>query len=227
MTVAELSRNADFLTRIAPVQPFVFRGYLPFYTIAEDWGATIDDLFTDTGSMANVQSVKENYLNDLLEQSSLAECIAQEGSFYFDEATQSIYIHVTHSINPLTSAVGYGYAFGFSRGKLVNVNGFPYLPLIVSTPAAGREARIAGSGKNVKATGAIVLANREIEDPVTRKPVGVIDFLLGESIYQNVLDLFDYNEENETMTPLSSWKVGQPSIGMETVRIELQDRRYR
>lgn len=227
MTIARISNNESFSFQLSVIMPFIYIGYLPKYSFADTWGSDIDGVVLQTGEKVDVISVYEKYLNQLDSQESYNDCIAQESSYYFDSVNQVVYIHVSHDANPIYDDISYGYAIGLSMDEVVHINGYPFLPLVKTMPSASREASIFGSESPTKSTASIVLVNGEMPDPVTGDAVGILDYLLTEKIYGNVLQVSDYDESTGNEVPVSSWNIGNTTISESEIVIELEDRRYK
>jgi hypothetical protein len=79
-------------------------------------------------------------VNDVIytETASLADCQAFENSFYFDVATQELFIHLDHDTDGMTARVNIGEALGFTDNTVLDIGGIEYLPLIASIPSLSR-----------------------------------------------------------------------------------------
>ena len=224
MIVAQLVRTGNFETPLTPLYPFVFVSYVGFRTLKSEWGVSCDDLF-DTSKAINVKQVARDYLNKYIEQFSIGDVLSQEGSWYFEDASGKVYVHVEHSQNPVCSIFDYGYSFGLSQDELVYIDDYEYLPLILESPDIDRETDYTNSDQPTGSTGTITLSNMSFVNELGVDE-GILDFLITEPVWGNDLFLYKYDESTETLTPLAYKYIQDVSIGEDQIDIELQDRRF-
>jgi hypothetical protein len=191
-------------------------------TLKSEWGDSCDNLFDDSKAI-NVKQIARDYLTKYLEQDTEQDVIAQEGSWHFAKANGVGLIHAEHVQNPLTTIFDHGYSFGVSQDELVYIDDYEYLPLIKDAPELDRETDYTNSDQPTGSTGTLTLATLCYinEQGVS---VGMLDFLLTEPSWGNDVFAFDY--DGVTLTPLTFKYIQDISIGEEEVNIELQDRRF-
>jgi hypothetical protein len=225
MLVSELVRNAPFNLTLSPYSPFVYFGKVKYWEYYATFLSTLG--FTDDSTQVrlNIKQITRDYLNKYILMTSVATCQAQEGSFYFDHANQIIYIHMEHDYSPYSCVLEYGYAFGLSKGELVYINDYEYLPLIDSIPSIEQSADILNSGEITLVSGSMVCNNEAVPNAETVKPEGPLDFLIDESVYGNDLFIYNYDLDSEVLTPLSSLYVEDYSFTLKQLSFDLQDKR--
>lgn len=222
MIVAQLVRTGNFETPLSPVSPFVFAACVGLRTLKSVWGTSCDDIF-DGAQAINVKQIARDYLTKYLKQATEQDVMAQEGSWHFDRAAGVVLVHAEHSRNPLTTIFDHGHSFGVSQDELVYIDDYEYLPLIKGAPELDRETDYTNSDQPTGSTGTLTLTNLcYVNEEGTS--VGMLDFLLTEPIWGNDVFVFDY--DGETLTPLTFKYIQDISIGEEDVEIELQDRRF-
>lgn len=222
MTVIELILNNDFSAGLSNVSPFVYVGYTRFRTLKTAWGTSCDDIF-DEGIRTKVRQVTQDYLSKYIQVTSLAECEAQEMSFYFDSTNQKAYLHIEHTASPITTPIDHGYTFGVCSGALgdVYIDDLLYLGLIKESP----DMEVVDDGDApVGLAGSLTLNNVAEIDETTGLPTGPMDFLFDNRIYNN--DIFVYDYDGTTLTPTGTAYVENLQIGEEEVTIDLQSRRF-
>lgn len=224
MIVAELVRNLEFIT-LTNYAPFIYVGTIKYYSLKTEWGTSCDDLF-DTGARVKAKQVTRDYLNKYLEEDTLSECEAQEGSFYFDRDTQQVYVHMEHSYSPQTAMCDYGYAFGVcsqsAGGTYIDDN--YYEPAITDGISISQTADTSGVSQPKGSTSTLELNNTARYNELTGLPEGILDFIFTENLYHN--DVFCYMYNNNVLTPIGAFYIEDFSIDEEKVSLNLQDKRF-
>lgn len=218
----EFVRNDVYITSLHKVLGYIYVGEVRYYSLKKSWGESCDDIF-ETSSKIKALQVTENFITKYLKESTYADMLTQESSWYFDYENQLIYIHMKHTENPLTAVYDYGYAFGVTDNEVTYINDVEYLPLIKESPDIDRESDYTNSDQPTGSTGSITLANMEYRNDSGEKE-GRLDFLLNENIYGN--DVFFYMLSDGQLKPIASKYVEDITIGMQEVSIQLQDRRF-
>jgi hypothetical protein len=115
---------------------FTYAAKLKTDTILDSYFTTLYGAIDNTGKkeILLIKGITVNYTVPYTLQTSIVDCEDSEESFYFDIATQTIYIHINHNLNPYSCIIEYGRVFGFTNDKVRNFNGSNYLPLIKSLP---------------------------------------------------------------------------------------------
>lgn len=224
MIVAEIVRNLEFVT-LANYAPFVYVGTVSYYTMRDAWGDDVNDIF-DTGQKIKVKQVTRDYLNKYIEQNTLAECEAQEASFYFDRDTQQVYVHVEHEWSPQTAPIDYGYALGVcsQRMGLTYIDDYLYEGVITDGTSISHDADVMGTSQPKGSTSSMEMINSARYNELTKKREGILDFLFTENIYNN--DVFVYNYKSGTLTPKAVYYVEDYSVNQQKATLNLQDERF-
>jgi hypothetical protein len=224
MIVAEVTRNLNYvyLTNYAP---FVYAGSTKYRKLKTEWGTSVDDLF-ETGTRIKVKQVTRDYLNKYLQEDTLAECLAQEGSFYFDRDNQLIYVHVEHEWSPLTAPFDYGYAFGVCAGSAgyIYIDDIGYEPVINDDIDISRDADAIGESQPTGSSSSLQMINEGRYNELTGLPEGVLDFMFEENLYHN--DVFVYNYINNILTPTAAYFIEDWSVNLTDGTLNLQDKRF-
>ena len=224
MIVAELVRNLEFIT-LTNYSPFIYVGTIKYYSLKTEWGTSCDDLF-DTGARVKAKQVTRDYLNKYIQEDTLAECEAQEGSFYFDRTNQLVYVHMEHDYSPQTAACDYGYAFGVcsksAGGTYIDDN--YYEPVIEDGISISQTADTSGVSQPKGSTSTLELNNTARYNELTKMPEGILDFIFTENLYHN--DVFCYLYDGSTLTPIGAFYIEDFSIDLEKITLNLQDKRF-
>jgi hypothetical protein len=224
MIVAEVVRNSGWVT-FSSYAPFVFCGIIKYRSLKTEWGTSVDDLFT-TGQRVKVKQVTRDYLNKYLEQESLAECMAQEGSFYFDRVNQLVYVHVEHQWSQLTAPFDYGYAFGVCSQRLgyIYIDDYQFEPVITESTDVSLSADDVTVGQPKGSTSSLQMNNMERYNELTGLPEGVLDFILRENIDHN--DVFVYNYQKGVLSKSAAYFIEDFDISEKEITLNLQDKRF-
>lgn len=224
MIVAEIVRNLAWIT-FTNYAPFIYVGIIKYRTLKSSWGTSCDDLF-DTGAMVKVKQVTRDYLNKYLEESTLADCITQEGSFYFDRDTQQVYVHIEHEWSPLTAPVDYGYAFGVCSQKLgyIYIDDYIYEPVITDATDISLSADSTTVDQPKGSTSSLQMNNTSRYNELTGMPEGVLDFIFTENLYHN--DVFIYNYRKSILSHVATFFIEDYDISETEITLNLQDKRF-
>jgi hypothetical protein len=210
------------VSRVYNVLPFVWAVAFVYNTTSTYWTTVFGAPAESQISTVNVLGVT---INETIysEVTSLADCLVSEGSFYFDTGAQELYIHVVHSVEPMSARVSYGKAIGFSDNDVVSINGFEYLPLIESTPAISQQQDIVNYDKLALINGDVILRNTG----------GILDYLKYEKIIGNDFFLaylpdskiINGEASGNDVVPLAGFYVEDYEDGVQKYRLNLQDKR--
>ena len=72
-------------------------------------------------------------------QTTLADCLSDDTTCYFDIANQTLYIHYPYDVNPGIVTVEYGKIYGFTNDEIRTFNSIDYLPELNQIPALQKE----------------------------------------------------------------------------------------
>jgi hypothetical protein len=218
MLIAELVRNAPLTIELSPYSPFVFSGQVRSFT----WDATATDIFGAGSSenvRTNVKQITRDYINKYLPSDTLNDCLAQEGSFFYDHDSQEIYIHMEHDYAPYMAAMEYGFAFGMTDQDVTYIDDYEYLPLIESLPNLEVSADALNATKITGVSGTAKLKNK------ASGVDGPLDFLINENVYGNDFFVYSYDPETGTKTATACLFIEKPSYTLSGVTLDLQDKR--
>jgi hypothetical protein len=224
MIVAEVTRNLNYIY-LTNYAPFVYVGTTKYRSFKTSWGTSCDDLF-DTGARVKVLQVTRDYLNKYLQEYTLAECLAQEGSFYFDRENQLVYVHIEHGWSPQTSVVDYGYAFGVCSQKLgyIYIDDYQYEPVITDATDISLSADDVTVDQPKGSTSSLQMNNTSRYNELTGLPEGVLDFIFTESLAHN--DVFIYNYRKGILSRAGAFFVENFDISETEITLNLQDKRF-
>jgi hypothetical protein len=219
MQLAELVRSGSFRLQPSSVYPFVYAAKVTSYTYAPFWMNVIGAPDDSIHVRQNVKQITRTYLNKYAKMESYENCKAQEASFYFDDPTQTVYIHMEHSETPWTSTLGYGFAFGMTDEEVLYIDDYEYLPLIESLPSLERQADIINATKISGAAGNAELLNIAVGDD------GPLDFLIDENLYGNDFFVFAYDKATGVKMPRAAFFIEDYTFSRSRVTLDLQDKR--
>jgi len=224
MIVAEVTRNLNYIY-LTNYAPFVYVGSTKYRTFKTSWGTSADDLF-NTGTRIKVKQVARDYLNKYLQEETLAECLAQEGSFYFDEGNQLIYMHVEHDWPMFTAHIDYGYAFGICDEKAGNIyiGNYFYEGVIKDDVDISMSADSSGVSQPKGSSSSISINNTSRYNEISKKMEGIFDFIFSENLYHN--DVFIYNYEDNVLIPIAVFYIEDFDISESEKTLNLQDKRF-
>lgn len=225
MTVIEIARSSLFSFTPTPVAPGVVCVAIEYYTVGTFWTSTFGFAGTSKTYRRKVLEVIEDYNSKYDKMDSYNDMMSQNGSFWFDDANQLLYINFAQGKDWFTGKYQYGYAFGVTDESVAYINDYCYEPLLRSSPKIEIEADAIGLNKPVGIVGSIVLNNFACIDSVTGKRTGKLDFLLTEPLYRN--DVFQYDYNGLALTPVASYYVDNFSASQETYTLKVNDRRFK
>jgi len=134
ITVVELEKTLDLdNTKFIYYSPFVFSQKLTTFNLNSYFVSLFGATDTTNKVRRNITSVQINYV-DQTEKASLVDCQGDEESYYFDIATQMIYIHLNHDYNILSYPILAGASIGFTNKMVKYYNDIEYKPKIKSIP---------------------------------------------------------------------------------------------
>jgi len=219
MTIAELviTGEASFL---APYESFVYRSYPSRYTLPDFWVNTFGAPDESISGTIRISLFARDSTINYTEQSSLANCIAQEKSFFWDSGDQILYVHFEHSYSYYSNDYLQGAVDGFSDKKAIYLDDIYYAPLIQSVPSIAQQEDFANYQQLAFITGSIVLTNAE----------GVLDTFIDTNVYGNDLNLY-YLDDTITdptradLVELASFYVEDYDFSLKDLTVRVQDKR--
>ncbi len=138
MLVAEIATYAE-LSGGVNYSPFVRRYFMTRQALAAYWTGTFgaaDDQVTP--DHIYVSGVTTNSISRYLRQATLADCLSQEQSFYWDGADY-LYVHYQHAEDEWCMVVEFSSPIGFTNKRLVYIDDVCYRPLLRSSPSIAQQ----------------------------------------------------------------------------------------
>ena len=139
MNIVTLARTSalDYLYNI---QPFVSATLPGTWTSATFWTGTFGVPDTSQAVTVDIVQVTVNSLVNLIETASYADMLATGQSFYFDDATQVLYVNSGQQLSITLDDYAQGRAFGYCDGQLIYVDDIEYLAACAKRRRAGKVA---------------------------------------------------------------------------------------
>lgn len=210
------------LDRVFSYDPYIWASSLVYDTTSTWWTTVYGAPAESQSTSIQISGLVVNSVS-LAQVESVADVVAQQNSWYFDVATQKLYIHLDHSTEGTTAVILYGRVIGFSDTDVVDIGGVEYLPLIQSAPSLNQVQDPVKSNNLAFMNGALVLKNAG----------GVVDFLLDESIigsdatmgYLPDSAIINDQASPSDVIPLATFFAEGYAAGISEFRISLQDKR--
>jgi hypothetical protein len=186
-------------------------GYGPYYSQWDDTG--INTIRLVIGSVTVNQSL-------YVRKSSLADCEADDGSFFWDNPNQTIYIHFVFDLIPEVSTVVLGIQGGYSfigTKESIYIDDVEFLPLIQSVPNIKKKVDAFQVGKMKFQDQSITLKNGDAQlDDFIQNPIPGSE---------GSIVLFDTSDSSEL--EYYTGLVTSDKSTIDTLSIKLQDKRRR
>lgn len=220
-TIIEISRIEPITGLYAPYAPFVVKGKL-FYgdtnaEIASWWTGSPFNVSEPIRSRQTVSGVVYNNTINYTRKDSIAECVADEKSYYWDDDNQELYIHLDHNVTMTEDNFAVGIAIGLSTDGVRYVSGKEFLPFVTSFPAISNEVDKFNYSKTNYASGSIVVNNRS----------GFFNQFKESPIYGNLVEIKtgEDDDEYDDLTLRQSFYVNDYDFGSQELTIDVQDTR--
>lgn len=134
VTVVELEKTIDLdNTKFIYYSPFVFSQKVSVYNLNSYFVILFGATDVTNKIRRNILSITINFIS-YTSKASLVDCQGDEESYYFDIATQTIYIHLNHEYNILSYDIYAGIAIGFTNTGVKYYNDIEYKPKILAIP---------------------------------------------------------------------------------------------
>lgn len=154
-------------------------------------------------------------------QSSYANCVSQEQSFYWDNDNQILYVHFEHDQSWYTDDYYYGSAIGYNPETMLYIDDVEYLPLLESVPSILQQEDLQNYKKLSFMNGSVVINNTE----------GLLDWMIDEEIngqdvflyYLDSDDITDGSATRSDLVNLAAFYIEDNNIGMSRNTIRVQD----
>jgi len=225
LEVSQLSTVSGF----ANVQPFIYEVRPGGLTLASYWTDILlaadesRDYTIMISSFIRAFNVKYNIV------SSFADCTTQEGSFYWDNTNQVLYIHFEHDQEGLTDTYETGSFQGFSDEGVLYIDGQEYNPLIESIPSIAQQQSIVNYDLPAYINGSVALNNK-----MYKSTSGQLDSFILQNVYGNNATLYYFPDDKITfpnsgdrsyLVPLAPLYVEDYDISLQQIDLRLQDLR--
>jgi hypothetical protein len=174
MIIAEIGKW-NTITNLTNEYPFVFSVIPDHHTTATYWISTFLAEDETSTNVLYIEGVSNSFQFRYAGVSSLASCISDEGSYYWDNDNQILYIHFLHSEDPYSGDYSYQTFYGFSQDDTIYIDDQEFLPLIKSVPSLRQSADLENYNLQNKNNGSIILNNAG----------GDLDFLIDSNLYGN------------------------------------------
>lgn len=231
MTIAEVS-SLNLASGFAPVVPFVYELRPGFLSLASFWTSTFGAPDESRDYTIIVKSFVRDFTNKYNEVLSYNDCVAQEGSFFWDNTNQVLYTHFEHNHEGWTAIYQYGTYFGFSDNRIVYLDDQEYLPLIDSVPSIRQSQDIINYNQLAFINGSLTLNNRSRRlDGVV---AGQLDSFITADLYNNDVFLYYIDDSivsasdeasRSDLVPLAAFYIEDYDISLKQITIKLQDKR--
>lgn len=222
MIVLKLRRPLLTNTQWMPYSPFTWTNTLSFdgYTQPADYSADFD---FETGLPTQDVEIGNVYIDnaEYEEAPSLAACVTDEESWYFDQPNQKIYVHVLHSKRMDSSEFDTLKIVGYCSEEFTyDSNGIEYKPLIDSRFKLNERADRLTYEKMSFVSNSMSLLNHTGEfDQYGDTPTPGAD---AELLYIPTEDLM---ADGNVFTPLWTGYAKSDKFSGDKYRIKLQDKR--
>ena len=161
-TIVEIDKTGPFLGSFTPYAPFVYSSILTVggtYSIDPYWTSTFGANGDYNTAEKNVTSVVLNNIFDVEGVDTLADCLTQINSFYFDFDNQVLYVHFPHVWTPQAVGVATGQGWGYCSDTVRYFRNQIYRPIVRSIPILGDSTDPLQYGIIAFAGGQVTLVN--------------------------------------------------------------------
>lgn len=226
MIILEVSKLSS-IEGFANVQPFIYEVRPGGLQLATFWTGTFGapdesrPFVITISTFIRALNVKYNIV------SSFNDCVIQEGSFYWDNTNQILYIHFEHDQEGLTDTYETGSFQGFSDSGMLYIDSQEYTPLIESVPSIAQQQDIINYDLPAYINGSVILNNR-----LYNSSSGQLDTFILQNVYGNNATLYYFPDDKITypntgdrnhLVPLAPLYVEDYDISLQNIDLRLQD----
>ncbi len=218
MTITEIGVFTR-ITNPEPYRPFVYAYRFTVFTVAAYWISTFGAPDESMNDPIVIISVKQDFSINYEQKLNRDACIAQEKSFYWDNAAQTLYVHFIHMSAPYTCIMGYGTVIGYSDRSMY-IDNIYYPPLVKSVPSFAQQQDLENYEELSLINGSVTYDNHG----------GEMDFLIEQNVFGSTLDI--YYLDDTLLTPSRndlknkhSFFIEDYDISLKEVVIRIQDKR--
>lgn len=218
MNVIDLSRIQPLTGWTAYSTPFIRRASIGVYTLATYWKVWTGE--TDGATTTFINQILELSSITYNAQTSLADCLSQPRSFYWDDANQLLYVHLIHTSDFKASHFSYGEVQGFCDEAFTYIGGIEYQPRITKSPTVSLQTDLVNYNALAFNSGTVSLDNTD----------GGLDEIINSPIYGNLVQMFWAPSgqcciDRDALVPVASFYVENYNFTISSLDIKVQDRR--
>ncbi len=218
--VVEIDKTSLYDGTFSSYLPYVYHSTVSSPTVASwwtDWGGSDD--FPDAEK--NISGIVLDSIFDVQQVNTLANCITQENSFYFDYDNQLLYLHTPHTKTPYGSSVLSGIAFGFTDDQVRYFRNQLYRPLVQQIPSLSDSCDPLQYGIIAFGGGNVVITNDVVEN------VGMFD--TDERLYGNIMRIKcgDEGDTYDDLRLISSNYIRDYILTTSDITFDIADKRER
>jgi len=180
-------------------------------TVAAYWTTTFgapDESSTET---IFVDSVVVGTVDNYTDAGSLANCLAAEHTFFWDNTNQELYVNCTIDENPLLDIFSQGKAYGWADDDVAYIDDVEYLPLVLSVPSVAQQADLFNYEMFSFVSGQVQLVNAD----------GILDSLKDANIYGSYVRIYYLDTSGQKLVYSRGELVIQSTLYVEDWEMKL------
>jgi len=212
MTILEIVRYFN-LNEFTPYNPFVYMSYPALRSTASWWTVTFGALGDDSSLRMNISALVQKPSVQYTLANTLADCIAQPLSFFWDSSQQILYIHVSQNIIPSVDSFLSGVTSGFTDRGVAYIDDLLYKPLLKSIPSLAQQADLKEYDQMAFISGSALLTNQD----------GQFDEIIDDAIHGNDVFIYDLEAKRNTFRYTRSELLALASLYVENYRFTLSE----
>lgn len=200
--------------------PFTYLSRPGVRTTASYWTTTFGAQGDDSTTEESISFMVENPNIRYRRVNSVNDCIATEQSFFWDDADQLLYAHITHNSRPDYELYSLGIIGGYSNQGVTYIEGEEYLPLLRGVPSIAQKADLINYDRLSLVSGSVTMDNTG----------GDFDQYIIKNIYGNDLNLYYLpsdivDPQRSDMVQLASFYIEDYSFSKSQFVLKVQDKR--
>lgn len=212
MTILEIVRYFN-LNEFTPYNPFVYMSYPALRSTASWWTVTFGALGDDSSLRMNISALVQKPSAQYTLANTLADCISQPLSFFWDASQQILYIHVSQNIIPSVDSFLSGVTSGFTDRGVAYIDDLLYKPLLKSIPSLAQQADLKEYDQMAFISGSALLTNQD----------GQFDDIIDDAIHGNDVFIYDLEAKRNTFRYTRSELLSLASLYVENYRFTLSE----
>lgn len=210
MTILEIVRYYN-LNEFTPYAPFVYMSYPALRSTADWWTVTFGALGDDSTLRMNISALVQKPSAQYTLANTLADCITQPLSFFWDASQQILYIHVSQNIIPSVDSFLSGVTSGFTDRGVAYIDDLLYKPLLKSIPSLAQQADLKEYDQMAFISGSALLTNQD----------GQFDDIIDDAIHGNDVFIYYLEAKRNTFRYTRSEMLALASLYVENYRFTL------